>query len=118
MGRLLQKLIVFPDLSSPFNKRHEPTPDTAKIVAIEKLHSKFFRQLVPHEYLIAEVDLPVTVGLGSEDKYVDVEFSCYLKSICKKKGKNLHSFEYIHGYSHTVTMKDTNWQGYIKMIFS
>lgn len=81
-------------------------------------YNEFFRQLVPHEYLITEVDLPVTVGPGSEDKYVDVEFFCYLKSIYKKKGKNLHSFEYIHGCSHTVTIKNMNWQGYIKMIFS
>lgn len=95
------------------NIKHESLALDTRIIVP---YSEFFRQLLPNEYLIAEVGLPVTVGLGSEDKYVDVEFFCYLKSICKTK--KLHSFEYIYGCSHTVTEKDKNWQEYIKMIFS
>lgn len=79
---------------------------------------EFYRQLLPNEYLLTQVELPVTVGVGELDKYAEAEYLYYLQKLCNDQAKFQNNFAYIHGCSHNPNKDDPNYKDYINLIFS
>lgn len=79
--------------------------------------AQFYRELVPVEHLLTQVDLPVAVGVGATDPYVPEAFLTYLRSLCEGAARTSHRFAYLPGCSHNVAASDPGHQAYLDLVF-
>jgi len=72
------------------------------------------------EHLLQSVKIPVTIALGTQDKYVPREYLLWLERVCESLPKPpFHTFVCIEGCGHTVKKTtDENWRVYLDMIFA
>lgn len=78
----------------------------------------FFERIIPNEDLITKVALPVSVGVGSLDKYVTKpELDC-LEAYCRQEAVGRRTFAHIEGCGHNVSVKDPGYMDYLDFVFA
>ena len=75
----------------------------------------YYKELIPIEYLVNKVDIPLAMGVGAMDKFSDVNFVNYLKHIYQKD--NLRYCECINDCNHNVSANDIGHDEYSSFIF-
>lgn len=77
----------------------------------------FHAQTEPIEVLLPTVNYKVHICIGTNDKYVPVEYGLYLASL--SRGNGHLTFSIVQGCSHNVKMSDDeNWLAYLDTIFA
>ena len=76
----------------------------------------FHAQTDPIEVMLPTVDYNVHLCIGTNDKYVPVEYALYLASIAREN--DYLTFSIIQGCSHNVKESpDQKWMAYLEAIF-
>lgn len=72
------------------------------------------------EHLLPSVKVPVTIALGSQDRYVPREYLTWLQRTCDDIPKPpFHSFVYVEGCGHNVKKAtDPNYRAYLDAVFA
>lgn len=72
----------------------------------------------PIECLLPSAWLPVDVGLGGADKYVQREYLVWLQKLCESLPKPpIRKFVYLEGCGHNVSADDPNHGAYSDFVF-
>ncbi|MBI1826037.1 MAG: hypothetical protein HY287_02545 [Planctomycetes bacterium] len=75
--------------------------------------------LNPIEELLKQVRIPVTVGVGRDDRYVSPEYVLWLQQVSGKGIKPpFHTFVCVEGCDHNVVISNPNYRGYLDMVFA
>lgn len=93
-------------------------PNLGKGTRFAEVQDNVYLHANPIEQLLADVRLPVDVGIGGSDNYVHREYLQWLQKLCESAPKPPYrNFVYLEGCGHNVTASDPNHTAYLDFIF-